>query len=202
MLQLPGSTLLLISTVLISLYTFQNQALWNRWMLHPYSLIRQNKWYQIFTSGFIHADYAHLGMNMFSLLVFAQYVERDLGLISFLLLYFFAMVMADIPSVIKHKNDSNYYSLGASGAVSGLVFAFILLHPTAKLSLLFLPIRIPGALFGLLYLGFSIYAERKAKDNVNHLAHIVGGLAGIVFCVLVKPSSLLNFVESVRYLLS
>lgn len=188
--QTPVTTVLLVTNVLLSIYAWSDKAVFHKWMLHPYSFYRKKNYFTLFTSAFIHADTIHLAMNMFALLSFGQFVELELGIKWYSTLYAISIVTSSIPSLIKHKNHSYYYTLGASGAVSAVVFAFILLHPFAKLAFLLLPIGIPAILFGALYIAFSIYAQRRAMDNLNHDAHIAGALTGVAFVLLLKPQVL------------
>lgn len=186
----PITTFLLIANVALSIYAWNDRTVFQKWMMHPYSFQRKKTYFTLFTSAFIHADTVHLAMNMFALLSFGQFVELELGKELYAVLYGISIITSSLPSLIKHKNNSSYYTLGASGAVSAVVFAFILLHPFAKLGLFMLPISIPAILFGALYVGFSIYAQRRSMDNLNHDAHIAGALTGIAFVFLLKPQVL------------
>ncbi|MDW8346122.1 MAG: rhomboid family intramembrane serine protease [Bacteroidia bacterium] len=179
-----------MANILLSMYAWNNRSVFDRWMLHPYSFQRKKTYFTLFTSAFIHADTVHLAMNMFVLFSFGRYVEADLSSLYYGILYLLGIVFSAIPSLIKYKNSQHYYTLGASGAVSAVVFAFIILYPFAKLSLFLLPISIPAILFGVLYIVFSIYAQRRAMDNLNHDAHIAGALTGVGFIILLKPYSI------------
>jgi len=186
----PVTLVLLLANVALSIYAWKDRTIFQKWMLHPYSFHRQKTYFTLFTSAFIHADTIHLAMNMFALLSFGQYVELELGKELFIALYAISLLTSSVPSLIKHKNHSHYYTLGASGAVSAVVFAFIILHPFAKLGLFLLPVHLPAILFGALYIGFSIYAQRRSTDNLNHDAHIAGALTGFMFVLITKPHSL------------
>lgn len=186
----PVTTVLLLANVAISIYAWNEKSIHQKWMLHPYSFYRQKKYFTLLTSAFIHADITHLAMNMFALLSFGQFVELELGNTLYAILYAISILTSSVPSLIRHKNHAYYYTLGASGAISAVVFAFILLHPFAKLGLLLLPFSIPAILFGALYIVFSLYAQRRAMDNLNHDAHIAGALTGIIFVSLAKPQLL------------
>lgn len=186
----PVTMILLLANVALSIYAWNDKAIFQKWMLHPYSFYRKRTYFTLFTSAFIHADTIHLAMNMFVLLSFGQVIELELGKELYAILYVVSIFTSSVPSIIKHKNNAHYYTLGASGAVSAVVFAFIILHPFAKLSLFLLPISTPAIIFGALYIGFSIYAQRRSMDNLNHDAHIAGALTGIAFILLLKPQVL------------
>lgn len=191
----PVTTVLLLANVATSIYAWNEKSIQQKWMLHPYSFYRQKKYFTLLTSAFIHADIAHLAMNMFALLSFGQFVELELGNTLYAILYAISILTSSAPSLIRHKNHAYYYTLGASGAVSAVVFAFILLHPFAKLGLFLLPFSVPAILFGALYIGFSIYAQRRAMDNLNHDAHIAGALTGIILTLLFKPQTLYQLLS-------
>jgi membrane associated rhomboid family serine protease len=152
---------------------------------------------------FIHADWAHLIFNMFSLYFLGQILAfsftnsfgQEGGMIHFAILYFFGGIFASLFPYIRNHENPNYTSLGASGAVSAVVFAAILWNPTMKLALLFLPIPIPAYIFGPLYLAFEYFALRKGKGNIAHDAHIGGALFGILYVLLIDPSKGSEFIQ-------
>jgi membrane associated rhomboid family serine protease len=186
--------IIIIITAIISFSAFSNQKVIDDLIFYPPAITQQNQWYRFFTCGLIHADITHLLFNMFSLYMFGEYVEKSFadpilfaekGKWLYILMYVLALFVCLLPTFFKHKNDYYYRSLGASGAVSAVVFAGILLDPTARMGLFFIPPIIPGYIFGPLYLILSTYLEKQAKDNVNHSAHIWGALFGIAFTVAV-----------------
>ena len=190
--QLTITLIIIIITAIISFTGFSNQKIIDDLIFYPPAITRQNQWYRFFTCGLIHADITHLLFNMFSLYMFGEFVERSFstpilfaekGKLLYILMYFLALFVCLIPTFIKHKNDYYYRSLGASGAVSAVVFAGILLDPTAKLGFFFIPPIIPGYIFGPLYLILSTVLEKRSQDNVNHSAHIWGAIFGIIFIV-------------------
>jgi membrane associated rhomboid family serine protease len=190
--QLTITLIIIILTGIISFTAFSNQKIINDLIFYPPAITEHNQWYRFFTCGLIHADIAHLLFNMFSLYMFGEFVERSFsspilfaekGKILYLVMYLLALFVCLIPTFIKHKNDYYYRSLGASGAVSAVVFAGILFDPTAKLGFFFIPPVIPGYIFGPLYLILSTYLEKRSQDNVNHSAHIWGAIFGIVFII-------------------
>ncbi len=190
--QLTITLIIIILTGIISFTAFSNQKIIDDLIFYPPSITKHNQWYRFFTCGLIHADITHLLFNMLSLYMFGEFVERSFssdilfggkGKLLYLIMYLLALFVCLIPTFIKHKNDYNYRSLGASGAVSAVVFAGILLNPTAKLGFFFIPPIIPGYIFGPLYLILSTWLEKRSQDNVNHSAHIWGALFGIIFIV-------------------
>jgi membrane associated rhomboid family serine protease len=190
--QLTITLIIIILTGIISFTAFNNQKIIDDLIFFPPAITKHNQWYRFFTCGLIHADLTHLLFNMFSLYMFGEFVERSFsspilfaekGKLLFLIMYVLALFVCLIPTFIKHKNDYYYRSLGASGAVSAVVFAGILFDPTAKLGFFFIPPIIPGYIFGPLYLILSTWLEKRSQDNVNHSAHIWGALFGIIFII-------------------
>lgn len=164
-------------------------------MLRPYYTIRQHKYYQLATSGFLHADWMHLLFNMFTFYFFGPVLEQILGTPFFVGLYFTSLIASGIPSLIMHRNDPNYASLGASGAVEGVIFSFILFYPWQKLYLFFIPIGIPAIIFGALFIAYSIYESRRQGGYINHEAHIAGAISGIIFTIIFQPAALSIFLQ-------
>jgi membrane associated rhomboid family serine protease len=133
---------------------------------------------------------------MISLYFFAPLVESQLGMLTFILIYGGAAIASSIPDLIKHKDNFSYNALGASGAVSAIIFTAILLNPTSKIMLLLIPIPIPAVLFGVLYLVFSAYMAKRNIDNIGHTAHFWGAVFGFVFPVILNPSLLISFFDN------
>jgi membrane associated rhomboid family serine protease len=194
--QTPVASLILIFTVVTSIYAFNDHTLYGKFMLHPYSVYRKNKLYTLITSGMIHSDWMHLIFNMMTFFFFAFTLEAQIGSWRFGLIYFLSLVLSDIPSVMKHKNDFWYNSLGASGAISGVLFSYILFYPLSKLYLFFIPIGIPAVLFGGLYLMYCVYASKQSRDNINHDAHFFGALTGIIITILIIPGIVPHFLTA------
>ena len=196
--------LLIITTVIISYLSFNNSSLREILIFSPYQYINNKKWWLVVSHGFIHADYLHLFFNMYVLYAFGFNVENQfselntLGYLYFLILYLGAMIFATLPSIIKHRNNPSYRSLGASGAVSAVVFVFIILAPTAQMGLIILPgLYIPAFLFGLLYLLAENYMSKKGSSNIAHDAHIAGAIFGILFVGFFDYKLYINFIESI-----
>jgi membrane associated rhomboid family serine protease len=198
--------IIIAATVIISFYAFKKQDVMRKLMMSPYQIKNHNQYYRLVSSGFIHADHMHLLVNMFSLFFFGPAVELELqhlfgssGTIYFLVLYFMGMVVSDIPTYIKYRNQTNYNSLGASGAIAAVVFAYIIFRPLSNLCI-FVGICMPGFILGTLYIVFSYMQGRKPHarlKNINHDAHLYGALFGLLFCIVVYPPSLPNFFEQV-----
>ena len=190
---------IIVITIGLSLLAFNNAKMMNDLIFHPYSVVRQNQYYRFLTSGFLHADFAHLAFNMFTLYFFGRVWEQvyigfmDVPRYMYLVLYIAAMVVADIPSYLRHKDDYNYRSLGASGAVSAVVFSMILYSPWSTLYVFFLPM--PAIVYALLFLGYSIYMDKKGGDRINHGAHLWGAIFGLVFTVAIKPGIVQIFLH-------
>mgnify|MGYP003955468071 CR=1 FL=1 len=196
--------LIIIITVLISILAFNDNDLKYKLTFSPYSYIHHKKWWLVFTHGFIHADYLHLAFNMYVLYMFGNNIEAffmgtsSIGFIFYLSLYLGGMVFATLPSIYKHKDNPNYLSLGASGAVSAIVFTFIVFQPLAQLGLIILPgISIPGFIFGILYLVAENYMVKKGGSNIAHDAHIAGAIFGLLFLALYDYHIYINFFHSI-----
>ncbi|OJW38465.1 MAG: hypothetical protein BGO54_06020 [Sphingobacteriales bacterium 46-32] len=203
---------LIIITTIISIGAFSNQKIMDDLIFYPPAIAR-GQWYRFFSSGLIHAHYPHLALNMLSLYFFGPYVEamfidyfQQWGRPLFLALYILALAVSDIPSYIKHRHNSYYLSLGASGAVSAVIFASILLNPISDIRLFF-SIPIPGFLYGLLFLAGSYYMAKKGTDNIGHSAHFWGAIFGLTFTgaagwLLLHENFFVQFMRYLRYYLN
>ena len=182
--------LLIIVNVVISLTAlYGNESVFNKGMLKPYRTVRENSWYEMITSGFIHGSFLHLFVNMFVLYIFGSVMEQVLGVPQFLALYFSGLIVASVPSVIQHRNNPDFATIGASGAVEAVLFSYIFVFPTEKLMLVLLPIPIPAWLFGLLFLLYSVYMGKRGDQKINHAAHIAGAIWGVLYLLLFVPNS-------------
>jgi len=188
----PVASLIFVFTIITSLYAFYDHSIYGKFMLHPYSVSKGHKVWTVITSGLIHADWMHLFFNMFTFVAFAFTLEQLLGSFKFGLLYFLALILSDLPTIFKHKDHFNYNSLGASGAISAVLFSFILFSPTSKISIMFIP-GIPAWIFGIIYLIYCAYASRNSRDGINHDAHFFGALTGLIFTIIFVPGILQNF---------
>lgn len=204
-------TIIIIAiTAIVSFIAFSNAKLMDDLIFYPPAVTNQKQWYRFITCGFIHADIQHLLFNMLSLFMFGRFVEGDFitffgnnGKLIYLLLYFSALVICLLPTYFKNKENHHYKSLGASGAVSAVVFAGIFLYPTAKIGLFLIPPIIPGFIFAPIYLFISAYLDKKGGDNINHSAHIWGAIYGVAFvivaCYLFSDfKAVENFIETIK----
>ena len=208
--ELSITLIIIIATTLVSISGFSSQKIIDDLIFYPPAVTQQRQWWRFFTCGLIHADFGHLLLNMYALYIFGVEVERAFvsifgkyGNLVYLLMYVSALIVCLLPTYRKHKNNYYYRSLGASGAVSAVVFCFILLFPLRKLGLVFFPVMIPGFIFGTLYLIVSTILERRSSDRINHSAHIWGAIYGIVFLIVAANffstyPVLQSFVEDVK----
>ncbi len=185
--------ILLAATVLVSIAAFQDRRVFEALLFSPYAVQHRGQWYRTFTHGFVHADTMHLVVNMFVLWSFGSSVEALYPLLSplpggvvFLVLYFGGMLFATIPGMAKHRHDPSYRSVGASGAVSAVLFAQIVMLPTQKVSLYFIQ-ELPAWLFGALYLVYSYFMDKRGEDQVAHDAHFYGAVFGVLFTFVLHP---------------
>ncbi|SMO71610.1 rhomboid family intramembrane serine protease [Fodinibius sediminis] len=187
----PVTFYLIAANVLISLGAlYVYPALLQTGYLKPYRTVRRNTWYELLTSGFLHANLGHLFVNMFTLYFFGPVMEQVVGSSYFIGLYITGLVAAGIPSIIKFRNDPSYATLGASGAVGSVLFAFIFLFPMESIYLLLIPIPIPAFVFAIAYLLYSMYASKQERGKINHEAHVAGALWGIIYLVVFVPHTI------------
>lgn len=189
--QFSITTIIVIITTLVSIGGFSNPKIIEDLIFYPPAVTKQNQWYRFFTCGLIHADWGHLFFNMLSLYLFGQYVEDAFGDLFgvygkwvYLILYISALLISLLPTFAKNKNNYQYRSLGASGAVSAVIFAGLMLTPTLGIYIFFIPIPIPGFIFAPLYLIISALLDKKGAGNINHSAHIWGSIYGLAFVII------------------
>lgn len=204
-------TILIIAlTSITSIMAFRDMSLMNRLIFYP-PAVAQGQWYRLFSYGVLHADTTHLIFNMFTLYMFGSTVEsifksalgNEMGSIAFMLLYVLSLLVSILPSYNKHKHDSYYRSLGASGAVSAIVFAYILINPMNFMGIMFIPIMLPAFLFGIIFIAISVKLDKTQAGGINHSAHITGGIFGIVLTIVIFFSFahinlLQSFVSQIR----
>jgi membrane associated rhomboid family serine protease len=188
---ISATLIIVIVTVAVSLAGFSNERLINNLIFYPPAVAQQKQWYRFFTCGFIHADLGHLAFNMIALYLFGRYLEEDFsfifgskGTFLYVLMYVSALWFCLLPTYKKNIDNYQYRSLGASGAVSAVVFASIVLNPLNKIGFFVIPPIIPGFIFAPVYLIISQILEKRQADNVNHSAHIWGALYGMAFLVV------------------
>lgn len=195
-------TILLIAmTVVVSIAGFGNTRVVESTIFSPPAVLRRREWHRLVTYGFVHADGTHLLFNMFTLYFFGTFVENVLrpriGSVGYIVFYLAALVFSILPSLWRHRNDTRYLSLGASGAVSAVLFAFILLRPWQTIYVFVLPV--PAILFAVAYVAYTIWAERTRRDKVNHSAHLWGAAFGVIFLVALEPRTLGAFLEQLAH---
>lgn len=201
--------LIIAITVLISVICFGNNNLFRKLTYSPFGIKYNKEGYRFFSYALVHADIVHLLINMFVLYSFGNVVEYFYfeffglkGYLYFALLYIGGIVLSVTPAYGKYKDNPAYSAVGASGAVSAVVFASIILNPLAPIGILFIPFSIPAIIFGTLYLVYSAYMTGKAVDNVGHDAHFWGAVFGILFTFALKPAFIGNFYHTIANALS
>jgi len=207
--QISLTLLIIIVTVAVSILAFNKKEYFYRFQYNPYVVKHNRQWYRIFSHALIHGNYMHLFFNMYVLYNFGTITEEYYigvfgvkGIFLYGFLYIGGITFAALPAYKKHNENSYYNSVGASGAVSAVLFASILFMPTAGLRIMFIPISIPAFIFGFLYLMLEAYMDKKSSDNIAHDAHIWGALFGVVFTIVLKPSIVLYFIEEVNVYLN
>lgn len=183
--------IIIIANVVLSLIGFKNQVFFNRYQFQM-AKIKAGENLRLWSSGFLHVDFNHLFINMLSLYFFAGYVVYSLGEMKFLALYLTSLYLGNYLSFRYHNRQDNYTAVGASGAVSGVVYSAVLLYPEMKMMLLFFPIPLPGYVMATLYLIYTIYGMKKQRDNIGHTAHFGGAIAGLLATIAFVPSVLVD----------
>jgi membrane associated rhomboid family serine protease len=198
---------IIIFTVVASIVGFTNDELFSRLKFNAFDVHHSKQWYRFFSYGFLHANWMHLLINMFVFYSFGSIVEHvyrfyfhEKYILYYLLLYVGGLLLSIIPAFGKHKNDVFYNAVGASGAVSAVIFASILMLPKSPISFFFIPIEIPAWIFGVLYIGYEGYMSRTAKDNIGHDAHFWGAVFGVVFTIALKPWLAQHFLVQIGIL--
>ena len=197
---MPIVTYVLIGiTALVSWQAFNNRQLLDRLILWPPAIDRHKQYDRLVTHGFIHADMQHLLFNMITLFFFGRVIEQvfveRIGVFGFAAFYLSAIVMAIMPTYFRHQKDASYRSLGASGAVSAVLFSFILFAPWSLIFVFFIPV--PAIVYAVAFVGYSIWMDRRGGDNVNHSAHLWGAAYGVMFTLLMEPRVLQHFLARV-----
>ena len=198
---------IILFTVVASIICFNNEELFNRLKFNAFDVKHSNQWYRFFSYGFLHSGWVHLLINMLVLYSFGNLVEHffkvyfvEKYILYYILLYLGGLLLSIIPAFGKHKNDVFYNAVGASGAVSSVVFASIIMIPKAPISFFFIPVEIPAWIFGILYIIYEFYMSRKAKDNIGHDAHFWGAVYGVIFTIALKPSLAAGFLHQIGLL--
>lgn len=190
------SLTLIIITVIVSLVAFSKQHVMNRLIFWPPAM-KKGQYDRFITHGFVHADGTHLLFNMITLFFFGSVIESfyrqyffNMG---FVLFYVGGLIVAILPSYLKHKDDYQWASLGASGAVSAVLFAYILFKPWSLIFVFFIPV--PAIIFAVLYVGYTIWSNKNSSSNINHSAHLWGAVYGIVVTIVIQPKILPHFLN-------
>jgi membrane associated rhomboid family serine protease len=193
----PIALVIFVATIGLSLIAFKQPKVLERCILRPYRMFKEREYERLITSGFVHANGMHLILNMLTFFFFGFPLERRIGSLKFLLLYLIALVLSDVGTCLKHRNDQRYASLGASGAVLGVMFAYIVYAPTAQIYMLPLPVPIPGWLYAVGFLAYSYWQSRRGEGYINHDAHVSGALTGLAFVGLTDPQSFQEAIHSI-----
>ena len=198
--------ILIIITSIISFISFNNEEIKNNLLFSPYQYVNYKKWWILISHGFIHADFLHLFFNMYVLYIFGPTLEfyfinsSELGGFYYIGFYLLGIIFSTLPSIFKHKNNPSYNSLGASGAVSSVVFAYIIIYPLRELGLILIPgLFLPGFIFGIFYLLAEHYLSKKQYSNIAHDAHISGSLFGVFFIIIYDFNNLLIFFQKTLF---
>lgn len=200
---------LVIITSVVSFMAFNNLELFNKLKFNAYLVWHNKEYARLLTHALVHSGWMHLIFNMYVLWMFGEMIEPvfssqdyfphtyHLGKFLYILMYILAILVSSIPSLLKQKNNHYYNSVGASGAVSAIVFTTILLAPTMPLGIIFIPIRLPAWIFGLLYLAYTFYMGKQNKDNIAHEAHFAGSIFGLIFPIILNPNLIQNFIYQI-----
>jgi membrane associated rhomboid family serine protease len=201
---MPITYILIAITVAISFLAWSQQKLMANLIHNAYRVSHQNEYHRFLTSGFVHQDHMHLLMNMFSLYFFGlavehvfQYAFGSSGGLYFIALYLLGIIVSDVPSYFKNRNNPRYNSLGASGGVAAVIFAFIIFQPLQDICIFF-ALCLPGFILGTAYIIYSWYQGKKSNDNINHDAHLYGALFGLLFCMVLYPHSIVDFFDQIK----
>lgn len=199
---------IILLTVLVSVLAMNNEMWFDRLKFNAYDAKHSHHWYRFLTYGFVHAGWVHLFINMFVLYSFGEIVEGMFrihflqhAVFYYILLYAGALMLSVIPAFGKHKNDVFYNAVGASGAVSAVVFSSIILFPSGKIFLFFIPIGIPAPIFGILYLAYEYSMSRRGRGNIGHDAHFWGAVYGVGYTILLKPQFAVDFLRQIGLML-
>lgn len=206
---LNNTTFLVGLTSVVSIMAFRNEEMFNKLKFNPYMVLHHKEYGRVFSHALLHSGWLHLAINMYVLWSFGRIVEEafqleyilgglaQYGRFFFVLMYVLAIPVSALPALIKHKNSQAYNSVGASGAVSAVVFTLILLAPTSKMGIILIPMQIPAVILGAAYLIYSYIMSRRGNDRIAHDAHFAGAVFGFVFPLILNPKLILHFYNSI-----
>jgi membrane associated rhomboid family serine protease len=178
---------IIVANGIFSFRGFKSRIFLEKYLFYVRGILENSEYYRLFTSGFLHANIPHLAFNMLALYSFSQGIGRVVGILDFVLIYFGSLLAGNILALQINRNNPEYRALGASGAVSGVIFASILMYPHGSISFLFFPIAIPSWLFGIGFVLVSIYGIRTGLGNLGHEAHLGGAIAGVLISTMIEP---------------
>ncbi|QWT21962.1 rhomboid family intramembrane serine protease [Bacillus sp. NP157] len=191
--------LIILVTCVVSFIALQNRRLMDDLVLWPPAINRSREYYRLVSYGLVHADFGHLFFNMFTLYFFGRSIEglytSSMGPLGFVTFYIGGLLCSILPTYIKNRKNAGYTSLGASGAVSAVLFAFILLAPWQQIYVIVIPM--PAIVYAILFVAYSIYMDRRGGDNVNHGAHLWGALYGVIFTIVLRPDVIPHFLNAI-----
>lgn len=182
--------LIIIVTAVVSIMGFSNARLFDRLKFNTYAILQQKQWDRLITSAFLHADWMHLIFNMLTFYFFAPFIIMYLGVVKFLLIYFGSIIGGNLLTLFLYRHNPAYSAIGASGGVSGVLFGSIALYPHISIMIMFIPIPIPGWIFAILYLAYSIYGMKNSLGNIGHAAHLGGAAFGFLAAIAFYPQTI------------
>ncbi len=194
---------LIIITSAVSVLAFNNYELFNKLKFNAYLVWNKKQYLRLLSHALVHGSWMHLIVNMYVLWIFGEFVENAFirifpsGMFLFILMYLLSIPFSTLPALLKNKNNHYYNAVGASGAVSAIVFTAILLQPKMSLFIIFIPIPIPAYIFGALYLTYSYFMSKRGKDGIAHDAHFAGSVFGFTFPIILNPALFLNFIQQI-----
>jgi len=181
------AVILIVINGIVSYLGIKNSSFLDKYAFHVDRILIQKQYFRLITSGFLHGGWVHLAMNMWALYIFTERLVPIIGVVPFFVIYFGSLIGGNLLALFIHRNHGDYRAVGASGAVSGLVFAFIALLPDQPLGIMFIPVAIPGWIFGVIYILYTIYGIKSDKDNIGHEAHLGGGVIGMIIMIVFQP---------------
>ncbi len=191
-----GATVIFVATLALSLLgLFVQPAIIQKSLFRPYWVLRNRDWGTLFASGFVHADLSHLLFNMITFFFFAFPLEARIGTVPFVVLYVLALALSSVYTWWQHNGEPDYATLGASGAIAAVLFAFIVYEPLSSLIIFPIPVPIPAFVFAFLYLGYTYWASKQNRGRINHDAHLWGAITGLLFILIYDPGAYSDLLQ-------